>query len=79
MRKRGQLMRQSCYGPCVVFKNEAVATPLGDVAVKADFLLAATVLRQFVHGRVGGHCSTPCKRTTGGPWPVARSPQGGRG
>jgi hypothetical protein len=29
MRKSGQLMRQSCYGPCVVFKDEGVATPWG--------------------------------------------------
>jgi len=24
-------MRESCYGPCVVFKDEAEATPLGGV------------------------------------------------
>ena len=38
MRKSGRLMRQSCYGPCVVFRNEAEATPLGayEGAVKPD-------------------------------------------
>jgi len=29
MRKTGQWWGESCYGPCVVFKDEAVATPWG--------------------------------------------------
>src|SRR5262245_11626550 len=38
MRKSGRLMRQSRYGPCVVFKDEAVATLWGayEGAVKPD-------------------------------------------
>jgi hypothetical protein len=52
MRKSGRLMRESCYGPCFVFRTEAEAT-LGayEGAVKAELDPGSDAPRSHTAGR----------------------------
>jgi hypothetical protein len=53
MRKTGRLMRRSCYGPCVVFKDEALAPRWGAYEGWSNLtlLLAMTVDGSHIAGR----------------------------